>query len=638
MKSLKSTYVIREVLCLVILVLTGSNLIIAQGSSGFSFDYNDIQPHPRLLLNKGEEAIIHKAIERDRPYQIIDQYLRQVADSVLTEPTLVFKKEGKRLLAVSREALTRIYYLSYAYRMTKEKKYLLRANKELLAVCNFKSWNPSHFLDVGEMCMAVAIGYDWLFNDLPESTKSLVREAIVQNAFVPSYNKSDAWFLTSGNNWNSVCNSGLVFGALAIFEDKRDSAIAIIERAVKSNRLPLKAYAPDGNYPEGPGYWNYGTSFQVMLCAALESSLGSDAGLSLAPGFMRTPDYMLFAAGPSGYFFNYSDCGKVVSASPAMFWFAKKLQDPSLLNHELLLIKNGVYTKRKDPEVERLLPNALILGKGIHAVNEKVSDRKFYCGQGATPVVIVRCDWKSNNGVYFGIKGGKASNSHGHMDQGSFVFDKYGLRWAMDFGMQSYITMESKGVDLWNMGQNSERWNVFRYNNLNHNTLSINGQRHNVNGFAPIIDTVNNEQESGATIDLTDVLNLNKELRQATRRAVVVENRDLKIEDKIKVNGKPIKLRWNMVSAANAKIFNKHTIALTQKGKTMYLNFRSTVPFKLAIRPSVDPKQYLCDFTGQNYGDYNQQNKGTVMLGFNANLEANSEVVFTTILSDQVLE
>src|SRR5690606_2614488 len=137
---------------------------------------------------------------------------------------------------------------------TGDTKYLQRAEKELHAVCDFESWNPSHFLDVGEMCMAVAIAYDWLYDDLQEGTKAKIRKAIVEKAFKPSYNEKYAWFLNRHNNWNSVCNAGLVYGALAIFEDEKEQAVAIIERSLKSNQLPLQAYAPDGNYPEGPSY------------------------------------------------------------------------------------------------------------------------------------------------------------------------------------------------------------------------------------------------------------------------------------------------------------------------------------------------------------------------------------------------
>ncbi len=52
------------------------------------------------------------------------------------------------MLAVSREALTRIYFLSYAWRMTGDDRYARRAEREMLNVCAFPDWNSSHFLDV----------------------------------------------------------------------------------------------------------------------------------------------------------------------------------------------------------------------------------------------------------------------------------------------------------------------------------------------------------------------------------------------------------------------------------------------------------------------------------------------------------
>ena len=55
--------------------------------------------------------------------------------------------------------------LSYGYRMTKDPAILKRAELELLAISKFSDWNPSHFLDVAEMTMAAAIGYDWLYSD-----------------------------------------------------------------------------------------------------------------------------------------------------------------------------------------------------------------------------------------------------------------------------------------------------------------------------------------------------------------------------------------------------------------------------------------------------------------------------------------
>ncbi|WP_245546757.1 heparinase II/III domain-containing protein [Pseudopedobacter saltans] len=593
-----------------------------------SYDYTKIAEHPRLLLLKGEEEKIKASIIRNSDFSKLDAFMRNRADDLMKEEPLFFKKEGKRLLAVSRKALTRLYYWSYSYRITKDVKYLHRVEKELEAISAFESWNPTHFLDVGEMCMAVSIAYDWLYDDLNEDIKRKVRQAILEKAFAPSYVKEYAWFLERHNNWNSVCNAGLVYGALAILNEEPTQSIAIIERALKSVQLPLKAYGPDGNYPEGPGYWNYGTTFQVMLSAALESALGSDLGMAKAPGFMESAYYMLFSAGPSGNYFNYYDGGPAVSPASSLFWFANKLKDPSLVYEEIKALKNGIYMKVDNTDIERILPNTLVFGKDITLTEIQVPQKKMYTGHGITPVSIVRTDWEEGKGKYLGIKGGLANDAHAHMDQGTFVYDVGTLRWAMDFGLQSYITLESKGVDLWNMEQTSQRWDIFRYNNLNHNTLSINNQRHNVDGKADIIETFDNKVEMGAKVDLTAALNLNKELKAGTRKATIVDNSYLKIEDVIETNTKEVDLRWNMVTPAFAEIVDKNTIKLSQQGKTMFLKFTADIPFKLVIRPSENPADYKCEFGNYKYGEYNQPNKGTVMVGFDSKIPANKKVKY----------
>lgn len=56
---------------------------------------------------------------------------------------LVYKLDdsNKRILDVSRDALLRIFTCAYAYRMTGENKYLLKAERDMNAVCNFSDWN-----------------------------------------------------------------------------------------------------------------------------------------------------------------------------------------------------------------------------------------------------------------------------------------------------------------------------------------------------------------------------------------------------------------------------------------------------------------------------------------------------------------
>ena len=64
-------------------------------------------------------------------------------------------------------------------------------------------------------------------------------------------------------------------------------------------------------------------------------------------------------------------------------------------------------------------------------------------------------------------------SSHSHCAQGSFYFESDGVAWAADLGMQNYNSLESRGVDLWNMKQAGQRWEVFRIGPWSHNILTL---------------------------------------------------------------------------------------------------------------------------------------------------------------------
>ena len=203
----------KKILLLLLIFVSGCTGVVAQ-----QFDYGKIAPHPRLLLPAGGEEAIRKAIAEYPRWPLFTSGSWNFATGHLRNQPVERIKEGKRLLAISRIALKRIYYLSYAYRMTGDQKYALRAEQEMLAVSHFTDWNPTHFLDVGEMVMALAIGYDWLYDSLQPDTRRVVREAIIAKGFDAAKNTRHAWFYTAKNNWNSVCNSGLAYGALALLK------------------------------------------------------------------------------------------------------------------------------------------------------------------------------------------------------------------------------------------------------------------------------------------------------------------------------------------------------------------------------------------------------------------------------------
>ena len=560
--------------------------ILGQTVSGQKIKFDDMASHPRLLLKAGEESRIKETLVENGHLKEIHRIIIAKSDELITMPTLVRNVLGRRLLYVSRDAIMRIFYLSYAYRMTGEAKYRDRAIQEMMSICMFEDWNPTHFLDVAEMTLGVAIGYDWLYDELSVDQKKVIRKAIVEKGLIPSKNEKYFDFYHSHNNWNQVCNGGMLFGALAVYEDEPELAGMVVKRTLETIGQPLEYYKPDGAYPEGYGYWGYGTGYQVMINSALESAFGTDFGLADSPGLKESAEFILFLSATSGKAFNYSDNREGLQSNPVLYWFADKYKTPSLIYIEKDLITQQASTR----ENNRFLPCALIYGSKIDFSKVLPPAKKLWVGEGINPVILIRTDWKDKEGVYVGVKAGTAAYSHGHMDVGSFVFDALGERWAMDLGLQNYHSLESAGVDLWNMKQGSQRWSVFRYANQQHNTLTINGKHQRVEGKARIMDVYDSKNKLGGRIDLSEAYS--EEVAEVVRDVALIKENYLQITDYIKTSLRPADITWTMVTPAQINQIDNKTLKLTQNDKSITFSVKTSDGVDLSYAPATPPMPY----------------------------------------------
>ena len=577
--------------------------------------FNTAPAHPRILLLKGEESKIKATISGDQTWSRLHQAILNESDIIVKAAPIERIQIGRRLLDKSREAIRRLFFLSYAYRLTQQPVYQQRAEKEMLAIAAFSDWNPTHFLDVAEMTMAMAIGYDWLYDQLSPASRTAIKEAILKKGIEPSLDaKFNSW-LKAEHNWNQVCNAGMTYGAMAIYEDEPALARQIINRAIETITLPMADYAPDGAYPEGYGYWGYGTSFNVMFNSAIEKLFGKDFGLNSQPGFLKTAGYLENMTGPSGKPFNYSDAGGNGGLQPAMFWFANKQNDPSLLWVEKSRLQN---TDPQSHVSNRLLPAIMLWGAGISIDKAKAPATTMWVGKGKNPVALMRSSWTDPNALFVGMKGGSVSVNHAHMDIGSFVMEADGVRWAMHFGMQDYESLESKGIKLFGRTQDAERWTVFRLTNLVHNTLTVNNQHQRVVGYAPITSTSTLPAFMQATTDMTPVYK--GALAKANRGIAIVDKAYVVVQDEVITLDTPTTIRFTLLTPAEVKITGNNTALLSKDGKQLQLEVNA--PGKLTMKTwSTDPPN-----------SYDAPNPGTILTGFELTLPANTKATIVTTM------
>jgi len=222
-------------------------------------------------------------------------------------------------------------------------------------------------------------------------------------------------------------------------------------------------------------------------------------------------------------------------------------------------------------------------------------------GHGTNPVAMLRSSWTDPDAFYLGFKGGLCWISHAHMDASSFIFEDEGVRWAVDLGMQTYLTLESKNIGLWDRRQTSDRWRIFRLGPYSHNLLLIDEQLHDVMEQATISDLIETENHIEGTIDLSAVY---KDHVQSYQRTFTVHDmKVLQIDDRIVGARKPFEhegrnsatLHWRMVTQAEVSI-DQNRALLKQDGKqcTLQVVLPDDVPFTLQARP-LDPPPYYWD-------------------------------------------
>ena len=568
--------------------------------------------HPRLLMTDEQFGAAVAAAKTDPLRAELNQRVIATAEFILTAPPIRQNKIDKTVHEQERYAVYYIVTEAMAYRLTGDERFLNRAKNDLLTVAAFPDWFQNEDLAEGEMSFAVAIGYDWLYAKLTPDERAIIKKALKEKSLLfadDSYSHRAAW---TGNNGNhgQVCNAGLVSAALVLADEEPDLARRILAGARASLRSPLAGYAPDGSYPEGPGYWTYGTTYSTIMFAELESALGTDLGYEATPGFSNTVNFYEAVTGPFGRVFNYQDSTDDLQNSPARAWLAKKFNSPFALLHTRRLLADFMQINSVVPfdraiqstVVNRFfaLHEVWVPDKMTGSITNPPLDSHF---RGIADIATFRSAWNDTNAIFIGFKAGDTGRHHTHLDLGSFVLDADGQRWAMDFGgdnNQGIYTLPGY-FDF-----KAQRWTYFRANNHSHNTVTPGDALQNRFVVAPITKYESTPERAFAVVDLTraysnEVISLNRGIELLDRARVLVQ-------DEYQPSTTNLPLHWVMVTKAKIDLSDdRHSATLMSNGKMLRADLLEPATAKLSVGSTRPPT------TAEN------QNEGTTMLAIDLN-------------------
>lgn len=551
--------------------------------------------HPRLLFPPSLDGAVKHRIESDPLAKELQQHVIKRAEKVLKERTCEYRiPDGKRLLSESRLALHNVLHCGWAWRTTGDVRFKDRVIRELDAACALKDWNPSHFLDTAEMATAVAIGYDWLFPTLNEAQKKRYEDALLGKALrvVGEKHAKSGWWLKGTNNWSQVCGTGMAIAAEAVKDREPELCDGLVKHGKELIETCKSFYVPDGAYPEGPGYWHYGTNYEVLLLAARESL---DQPVEVPDVLRGSGDFMRHVTGPTRFSFNYADGNADAEVpSPAQSWIATHFKDAGQAAHVRSLLERSLEEGAGSGATGdlRFFPLHLLWLPEAPKADEKTGLVAQFDGEQS--FAFFRTAW-TPDAAWLAIKGGTGAASHGHLDAGTFVYEAKGVRWFHDLGKDDYNMPGYFG---------NQRWDYLRLNNLSHSTLVIDGRLQAApREGCPIF--VTKPIETGQPEVLIKLgAAYDGQAKEVIRTAAFdTSDGSVSIDDQILKPAGPV--RWAVITKAKPLIEGNRVI-LTEAGKRLVLERRDQAGGQWE-EYSLKPK------TARE-----QQNKGYHLIGFTA--------------------
>lgn len=544
-------------------VVTGRDLSVRQSGK-------ELLQHPRLLFSKQEEQRIRDLFGTEPLLDSLYVGLMKEAERLLLVPPQEDPrreiKNTKDILPISREQVYRMVNLALAYRLSGDKRFAEKAEKELVHVCNFPDWDPIHYLDVAEMTTAVAIGYDWLYDVLTPSTRQLVVHSIKTKALdlvVEEYNtgNADSWAKRE-TNWNVVCNTGMVLGALAIEEHYPELAKHIIGEAVRYIPNCLKHFAPDGVCYEGPAYWGYTNMYLSLLLKALNDNFGGDFGLSEMVGVDKSVLYYMHSTSPSGKIFNFANSGSTApAAEPIYFYFSRAFNQPEVATFYRDVLSKTVH----EGNYFRFYFLSIPWYDTASSTADALPKLKVY--EGINDIVVFNGNRNIPNSLYLIAKTGDPDMAHQQLDIGTFIVEMNGIRWTDDLGTDNYNL-----PGFWDYKPDGQRWTYFRNSNFSHNTLSIDHKLQNSAGTGEIDRLDDRAAQPFVTMNMSTAYAGQSRFVYRTFR--MLDDTRILVTDSVGLQSPSQSVQWSVITSADVEC-KGNTAVLRKDGKSFSLKIAS---------------------------------------------------------------
>ncbi len=382
---------------------------------------------------------------------IMGQPLPELSDELYLE----FSRNGNRKnyenLAFQRRR--RLLPLVVAECLQNEGRYLPAIESLANALCDERTWVlPAHdrqlsnfngtniTIDLFSSALAynLAITNYLLADKLDPQVSARMKSEIDKRVLGPfigmvrGERKRDGW-LTTTNNWNSVCLAGVTGAALLQVNSARDRA-EFVAAAEQYSQYFLSGFTADGYCSEGLGYWNYGFGEFVLLSENLRMATGGKIDLLADIKAEKPAAYGARIEIINGIPPAFADCSVSARPSGSLMWLLNRRFGWGIKEYENLNTRATLGSL-----ADMLIYHDVKLGmdKSVAAATAKMDfeKRTFFPDAG---VYLGRPDTVMPDSMGVALKGGHNDEHHNHNDLGSYVVVMGNTSILLDPGAEVY--------------------------------------------------------------------------------------------------------------------------------------------------------------------------------------------------------
>lgn len=300
--------------------------------------------HPFLFINSaGGFQEMQKRSEEE--FNSVYSAVKAEADEACVRGPLEYYESESEEENWMRDEADTIFKLTLVYKISGDVKYKEAAWKYIVAACGYPSWgrgtaHKNRDLACAHMLIAFSVYYDWIFDELSDEEKTLLRNTVCEKAndmYTVSDDYQAWWRYAYMQNHMWVCTSALMTAAAVFWEDFPVDAKEWAEFANEKMQTAYRYMPKDGSLHEGIMYFRYGMTFLRYFNTVAEECFGkaeykNSENMKNAGYFLINMLLPLTNDGRYGNVYNFADCPQLLKSEyvSQLYSFAHDYNQPEM--------------------------------------------------------------------------------------------------------------------------------------------------------------------------------------------------------------------------------------------------------------------------------------------------------------------